>query len=84
MTTFIFDLCFLITTTGTPFGIISMQTNNTIILGDDQFLALKEDKLVKANFTAKPKEKLNLTTPLLFNGYIFSLNKDSIALRQKG
>jgi len=61
-----------------------MQTNNIIILGDDQFLALKEDKLVKANLIAKPKEKLNLTILLLFNGYILSLNKDSIALRQKG
>jgi len=60
-----------------------MQTNNTIILEDDQFLALKEDKLVKVNLIAKLKEKLNLTTPLLFNGCILSLNKDSIALRQK-
>ena len=33
---------------------------------------------------AKLKEKLNLITPLLFNGCILSLNKDSIALRQKG
>jgi len=33
---------------------------------------------------AKPKEKLNLTTPLLFNGCILSLNEDSIALCQKG
>jgi len=61
-----------------------MQTNNTIILGDNQFLALKEDKLVKANLIAKLKEKLNLTTLLLFNRYILSLNKDSIALYQKG
>jgi len=30
------------------------------------------------------KEKLNLTIPLLFNGCILSLNKDSIALHQKG
>jgi len=60
-----------------------MQTNNIIILEDDQFSALKEDKLVKANLIAKLKEKLNLTTPLLFNGCILSLNKDSIALRQK-
>jgi hypothetical protein len=58
--------------------------DNIIILKDDQFLALKEDKLVKANFIIKPKEKLNLTTLLLFNRYILSLNKDSIALRQKG
>ena len=61
-----------------------MQTNNIIILGDNQFLALKEDKLVKANLIVKPKEKLNLIILLLFNGCILSLNKDSIALRQKG
>jgi len=65
---------------GTLFGIVSMQTNNIIILEDDQFSALKEDKLVKANLIAKPKEKLNLTTLLLFNRYILSLNEDSIAL----
>jgi hypothetical protein len=60
-----------------------MQTNDIIILRDDQFSALEEDKLVKVNLIVKPKEKLNLTTLLLFNGYILSLNKDSIALRQK-
>jgi hypothetical protein len=32
---------------------------------------------------AKLKEKLNLTTPLLFNRCILSLNKDSIILCQK-
>jgi len=84
MTTSTFDPCFLITTTGTPFGIVGMQTDDTIILGDDQFSALEEDELVKANLMAKPKEKLNSTTPLLFNGCILSLNEDSIALRQKG
>src|SRR6266550_3839491 len=84
MTTFIFNPCFLIITTGTPFRIISMQTNNTIILGDDQFLAFEEDKLVKINLMAKPKEKLNLIILLLFNGCILSLNKDFIALYQKG
>ena len=65
---------------GTLFGIISMQINNIIILKNNQFSALKEDKLVKANLIAKPKEKLNLTTPLLFNKCILSLNKNSIAL----
>jgi len=81
ITTSIFNPCFLITTIGTLFGIISMQTNNIIILGDNQFLALKEDKLVKANLIAKLKEKLSLIIPLLFNGCILSLNEDSIALR---
>ena len=58
--------------------------NNIIILKDNQFLALKKDKLVKINLIIKLKEKLNLTTPLFFNRCILSLNKDSIALRQKG
>ena len=57
-----------------------MQTNNIIILKNDQFLALKEDKLVKVNLIAKLKEKLNLIILLFFNGYILSLNKDFIAL----
>src|SRR5438045_1506009 len=48
MTTSTFDPCFLITTTGTPFGIVGMQTDHTIILADNQFSALEEDELVKA------------------------------------
>ena len=80
MTTSIFNPYFLIITTGTLFGIVSIQTNNIIILGDNQFLALKEDKLVKVNLIVKLKEKLNLITLLLFNRYILSLNKDSITL----
>jgi len=58
-----------------------MQTNNIIILGNNQFSALKENELIKANLIAKLKEKLNLTIPLLFNRCTLSLNKDSIALR---
>src|SRR6266567_3685640 len=80
MTTSMFNPCFLIITTGTLFGIIGMQTNNIIILGNNQFSTLKEDKLVKVNLIAKLKEKLNLIILLLFNRYILSLDKDSITL----
>jgi hypothetical protein len=58
MTTFIFNPCFLIITTGTLFRIIGMQTDDIIILRDNQFLALKENKLVKANLIVKPKKSL--------------------------
>ena len=34
-----------------------MQTNNIIILEDNQFLALKEDKLIKVNLLTKLKKK---------------------------
>jgi hypothetical protein len=60
-----------------------MQINNIIILKDDQFLTLKEDKLIKVNLIIKLKEKLNLITLLFFNRDILSLNKDSITLYQK-
>jgi len=52
---------------------------------DAEALATAEEALVEdlvEDFL--PKEKLNLTTLLLFNGCTLSLNKDSIALRQKG
>ena len=62
---FIFNPYFLIITTGTPFRIISMQINNIIILKNNQFSALKENKLVKVNLIIKPKEKLNLIILLL-------------------
>src|SRR6266704_4489506 len=80
MTTSIFNPCFLIITIGTLFRIVGIQTNNIIILRDNQFLTLKEDTLVKANLMAKLKEKLSLIILLLFNRCILSLNKDFIAL----
>ena len=80
MIIFIFNPCFLIIIIGTLFGIIGMQTNNIIILKNNQVLALKKDKLVKINLIIKLKEKLNLIILLLFNRYILSQNKDSIAL----
>jgi hypothetical protein len=62
-----------------------MQTNDTLILGDDDFSALEESELVKASFMAKPKQKLNSDEPLIFNGCILSLDHDgSLQLRQKG
>ena len=51
-----------------------------IILKNNQFSALKKDKLVKINFIIKLKEKLNLIILLLFNRCILFLNKDFIAL----
>ena len=55
ITTLIYNLCFLITTSIDKFSIVGMQTNNTIILYNNVFLTLEEDKLIKAKFTAKPK-----------------------------
>ena len=58
MTTFIFNLCFFITTIGILFGIVNMQTNNIIILKKNEFSAFKEDKLIKVNLIVKLKKKV--------------------------
>jgi hypothetical protein len=62
-----------------------MQTDDILILGDDNFSALEESELVKASFMAKPKQKLNSDKPLIFNGCILSLDHNgSLQLHQKG
>ena len=49
-----------------------MQTDDTIILADNQFAALKKDELIKTKLLAKPKEKLTSDSPLVFNGYVLT------------
>jgi len=64
-----YDPCFLIITKEV-FGLIGIQTNNTLILVLDEFLVLEDNKLSKAKFLTKPKEALALENPLIFNGYV--------------
>ena len=82
MTTSTYDPCLLITKTGSAFGLVGMQTDDTLILAEEEFATQEDTELI---FAAKPKEKLTTATPLLFNGCILSLNQDgSMDLRQKG
>ena len=61
-----------------------MQINNTLILRDSKFKALKHKELVKANITIKLIKQLLLDMLLIFNGYILRQEGDSILLVQKG
>jgi hypothetical protein len=80
----IYNPCLLITTTDNAFGVIGMQTDNIIILGDKCFLAREKYKLTYANYTVKLKEKLLVVILLLFNNCVFSLDGANMNLRQKG
>jgi hypothetical protein len=84
MDTSTYNLCLLITTTNSIFGVIGMQTNNIIILRNKYFSAREKHKLTYANYTAKPKKKLLAVTLLLFNNYVFSLDRTNMNLYQKG
>jgi hypothetical protein len=61
-----------------------MQTNNTLILRDSKFKALKHKELVKANITTKPTKQLLPDMLLIFNKCVFRQERDSILLIQKG
>jgi hypothetical protein len=83
MTTSTYDPCFLISTTKDKFGVVGMQTDDTIILADDRFASLEDDELTKANLLAKPKEKLTPESPLVFNGCVLTHTGTTVSLRQK-
>jgi hypothetical protein len=69
----IYDLCFLIITNKDIFGIISIQTNDIIILIDKRFLAQEKKELKQTKYIIKLKKKLIVINLLLFNNYVFSL-----------
>jgi hypothetical protein len=52
-----------------------MQINNTLILKDSKFKALKHKELAKANIIAKPIKQLLLDMLLIFNRYIHQEKK---------
>ncbi|KAF7122850.1 hypothetical protein CNMCM5793_000960 [Aspergillus hiratsukae] len=85
MTTSTYDPCLLITTGKKAFGVVGMQTDDTLILGSDEFAMLEEEELAEAKFSAKPKDTLSSETPLIFNGCILTKQQGDVPveLRQK-
>jgi hypothetical protein len=83
MTTSSYDPCLLITTTKDAFGVVGMQTDDTLILGDNNFTRLEDNELMKANIKAKPTEALSYDSPLIFNGCILRQEDNAITLVQK-
>jgi hypothetical protein len=72
MAIFTYNPCLLITIIKRAFGIVRIQTNNTLILRLKKFNTIKEEKLTKAKFSAKPKKLLSSETLLIFNGCILT------------
>jgi hypothetical protein len=67
-----------------PFGIVGLQTDDTLFLADDTFAEAEQSELHKAEFMAKEREQLTADTPIKFNGGLIQLTQDgSITLTQK-
>ena len=80
-----YDSCLLYTDGSKKgFGIVSLQTDNTLILVNDTFAIAKEKELKEAKPLAKDREKLTLNTPIKFNGgYIKLADDNKLFLSQK-
>jgi len=61
-----------------------MQTDDTLILRDDNFAKPEQDELEKAKLSAKPVDTLSDETPLIFNSGILYTEGSDIVLVQKG
>ena len=67
-----------------PFGIVGLQTDDTLFLADNTFAEAEQSELHKAEFMAKEREQLTADTPIKFNGGLIQLTQDgSITLTQK-
>ncbi|KAF1934823.1 hypothetical protein EJ02DRAFT_460893, partial [Clathrospora elynae] len=101
MSTSTYDPCLLVTNAVTKavtntdadadadadvFGLVGMQTDNTLMLGTATFLSLEEKKLEMAHFQSKPKAVLMQDVQLDFNGCTLTMDNDKaiLNLRQKG
>ena len=62
------------------FGIVGMQTDDTLSLSNNAFFQLEELELTKAGFNAKPKTRLSPTVPLIFNRCILTATTDGIII----
>lgn len=85
MTVSSFDPCLLITLPGTPFGMVAMQTDDTLNISTEEFSQAEEAELQKAEFRAKAKTHLTAEHPLEFNGNRVTLDSDgkTLLLTQK-
>ncbi|KAI0997174.1 hypothetical protein K3495_g11012 [Podosphaera aphanis] len=78
MTNSTFDMCLLHKIgNSSAFGVVGLQTNDTLILGNKDFVKKETDELRKAKFLAKPIEKLTPENPLTFNGMLVSIKNDT-------
>jgi hypothetical protein len=80
---FTYNPCLFYSHSNPGFGLVGLQTNDTLFLGDQLFVTAKELQLKNARLMAKQQEKLIIKTPLKFNsGYITLKVDGSITFNQ--
>ncbi|EED17146.1 hypothetical protein TSTA_022030 [Talaromyces stipitatus ATCC 10500] len=65
------------------FGIVGMQTDDTLILANNTFANREENEIKQANILCKPREKLTPSNPLKFNGGLITEDAQGTTLTQE-
>jgi hypothetical protein len=77
-----YDPCLLYSTD--PFGVVGLQTDDTLFIGDNAFAGMEQEQLEKAGFLAKDRDALTSTSSIKFNGGIIQLEaNNTISLSQE-
>src|SRR5271168_2824690 len=72
-----YDPCLMVTKDPRgPIGIVGLQTDDTLILGNQQFVDLEDEQLKEAGLVAKPAQTLTFDSPLAFNGCKLTVDVD--------
>ena len=71
-----YNLCLLYSTK--LFKVVSLQTDNTLVLANTIFVAQEQDQLQKAQFAAKECQQLTTANSLKFNSSIIKLKNPRI------
>ena len=82
-----YDPCLLhtdVTSGGKGFGVVGLQTDDTLILADEHFAEAEEIELHRAKLLVKPREQLIIITSIKFNGgYLKQTDINSILFNQE-
>lgn len=89
MVTSSYDPCLLITksqVSESGFGMVGMQTDDTLIVSSPKFSIKEQEEIEKAKFDTKEKQSLSPTSKLNFNGctVVMDNEKTFIKIQQKG
>ena len=67
-----------------PFGIVGLQTDDTLLLAEDLFADAEEDAIKAAKLMSKERDHLTFDKPIKFNGALIELTPNGdLTLRQE-
>jgi hypothetical protein len=78
-----YDPCLLYSRGPSGFGVVGLQTDDTLFLADKGFAEQEQIQLQKAGFLAKDREQLQQGKDLKFNGAVVHIENSTITLTQE-